>query len=179
MLTFSLKHGFTVSDEILTAIGCTVVCQSHTELQLGLLIHKLLDADYPKGCALTAGMSFKQLCTTVSALVAETIGETDSRFQKVKELLGVLQRFEEFRNQAAHSVWAHGDEFNALTAKRIKTISRRNKKVQHQSEAVELERISEQITVAMDAHVKLVILVSAIAGKPVKGMEERDKAAQK
>lgn len=176
MLNFALKHGFTVSDEMLTAIGCTVVCQSHVELQLGLLINKLLNVEDGKGFAFTSTMSFKHLCTAVSALVVEATGEDDPRFEEVRELLAGLQRFEEFRNQVAHSVWAHADDFSALTARRIKATARRNRKVQHHSETVELEKISVHITAAMEAHVRLVILVSAIAGKPVNGIEPKDAA---
>jgi len=40
---FGFKHGFTVSDEMLTAIGCTVICQSHLETQF-----MLFDFPFPK-----------------------------------------------------------------------------------------------------------------------------------
>jgi hypothetical protein len=165
--SFAFSHGFTVSDEILTAIGCAVVCQAHIESQLSKLITDLLETDSQKGSALTSGMSFKSLCASLSSLVLQVVEETDIRYIKVKELLGKLQQFEEFRNQVAHSTWGHSKDFNSDRATRIKVTARQGKGVRHQWEEVEITRISEAIKAATQALVQVVILVSALAGKPI------------
>lgn len=165
--SFAFNHGFTVSDEILTAIGCTVICQSHIEMQLGMLIANFLDIDSDKVLAMTSGMSFKNLCASLSSLVLQATGPSDASYLQFKTLMGKLQQFEEFRNQVSHSVWAHAPDFGSDRATRIKTTARQGKGVKHDREQVEITRISEAINNATDALMPLVILVSALAGKPI------------
>jgi len=172
--SFAFSHGFTVSDEILTAIGCAVICQSHTENQLSLLISDLLDIDQHKGYALTSGMSFKNLCASLSSLILQVVEENDARYVRFKELLGKLQQFEEFRNQVAHSNWAHGKDFDSARALRIKVTARQGKGVKHYLEEVEISRISKAIKAAMQAQVELVIFISALAGKPIQTIDLTD-----
>lgn len=165
--SFAFKHGFTVSDEILTAIGCTVICQSHIEMQFTMLISHFLNVDDEKVLALTSGMSFKNLCAALSSLVLQATGPKDSQYLEFKTLLGKLQQFEEFRNQVSHSVWAHAPDFRAERATRIKTTARQGKGVKHDREHVEIERISKALQDATESLMRLVLLVSSIAGKPI------------
>lgn len=165
--SFAFKHGFTVCDEILTAIGCTVVCQSLIETQLSNLIIKLVDTETQKGLIFTSVMSFKNLCSTLSSLVLQIVKETDISYKQFKELMGVLQHFEEFRNQITHSVWAHDPKFSSQCAARFKITAKQGKGLKHQREEVEVARISEEINKATLAQAKLCILVSEMAGKPI------------
>jgi hypothetical protein len=169
--SFAFSHGYTVSDKMLTAIGCTVICQSHIELQLSLLIMKLLGVEYQKGCALTAGMSFKNLCATLSSLVLQAVEETDDQYRRFKELMGKIQHFEELRNQVAHSVWAHGAGFGSERALRLKTTARQGKGVKHQSEEVEIARLSKAIHEANKAQVEMVCLIAEITGQSIPSLE--------
>jgi hypothetical protein len=155
--SFAFKHGFTVSDEILIAIGLTVVCQFHIENQLSLLIHELTYMDFHKGSALTSGMSFRALSASLSSLVLQVAKEDDDRYKEFTILLGKLQHFEEFRNQISHSIWARSD-LSSSTSLRMKTTARRGTGVNHQLEEVEI---------AGRAAAYLAILVFNLAGKPI------------
>lgn len=165
--SFGFKHGFTVSDEMLTAIGCTVVCQSNLEMQFTMLISHFMNVDDDKVLALTSGMSFKNLCAALSSLVLQATGPNDAPYLEFKALMAKLQQFEEFRNQVSHSVWAHAPDFGSERATRIKTTARQGKGVKHDREHVEVKKISEALESATDALLRLVLLVSALAGKPI------------
>lgn len=66
---YPLKYGLTASQEMLAAIGATVVRQSITELTLADLIVRMLRLDQEVGFTLTVGMSFRILCSTFDALL--------------------------------------------------------------------------------------------------------------
>jgi hypothetical protein len=165
--SFAFSHGFSVGDDILRAIGLTVVCQSHIETQLAILIHELTDMNYPKGSAVTAGMSFRSLCTALSCLVLQVLDENDERYSRFTKLTGKLQHFEEFRNQVTHSNWAHGQDFKSDRSLRIKTTARQSRGVKHQWEEVEIAQVSTEIKTASLASAHLSILVAEVAGKPI------------
>src|SRR5215213_160011 len=165
--SFAFRHGFTVSDEILTAIGCAVVCQSHIEMQFAMLISHFLNVEENKVVALTSGMSFKNLAAALSSMVLLSVDQDSQAYQEFKTLMGKLQHFEEFRNQISHSVWAHSQDFASGRATRIKTTARQGRGVRHDREEVEIARISEALNEATQSLMKLVLLVSALAGKPI------------
>jgi hypothetical protein len=144
-----------VSDEILTAIGCTVVVQADIEAQLGRTIHYLANMSSQKGYTVTSGMSFKMLCATLSSLVLQIWGKTDEHYVCFESQLGTLSHFEEFRNQIAHSEWwtvvgrVVGGKFQPVeqitTAHRRKTTARRGKGVKHHREELDVTEISREI----------------------------------
>jgi hypothetical protein len=163
-----LKLGYAVSDEMLAVIGCAVVCQSHIEIQLAAQVIQLMGVDQQKGFAVTASMSFKNLCASLSSLVLQIIDGTDARYNRFKEIMGKLHHFEELRNQVAHSVWSHSKDFSKSRATRIKTTARQNQGLKQHWEEVELERLSSEIEKVNTAFVELVFLVAEITGKPIK-----------
>jgi hypothetical protein len=168
---FAFTHGFSVGDDILKAIGLTVVCQSHVETMLSVSIHEVAELEYQKGSAVTAGMSFKSLCAALSSLVLQVLDQNDERYNRFTKLMGKLQHFEEFRNQVAHSNWGHGEGFQSGRSTRIKTTARQSVGVKHQWEEVDIATISAEIETASLAKAHLSILVAEVAGKPIQEID--------
>src|SRR5260370_33861919 len=150
--SFARQHGFTVSDELLAAIGATVICQSDIEDRVSNCIGMLCRIrNYKITSALTANMSFKMQCAALSALARQVFDSTDRRYSRILELIGALQHFEEFRNQIAHSMWAGGWNNPAHRGIRSKITARQGKGVVHHREEVDTAQISEEIKRAKHA----------------------------
>jgi hypothetical protein len=161
---YPLKYGLTVSQEILAAIGATVVRQSSIELGLADLIIRILSLDQQLGFTLTVGMSFRILCATFDALIQKKIDPQGDEYKEVRRLMGLINSFEQFRNQVAHSIWAHSQDFDAQVAVRLRAGKRTF------SQEVSLQTIEREMDVAGRASAELSILVRKLIGDPVPHM---------
>ena len=160
---FAAQHGLTVGDEILMAIGATVVFQSRIEAQLALFVERLANIEDEKGVAITAEMSFRALCAALSSLVLVELPRESDRYQNFERLMGQLKQFEEFRNQVAHSVWEHRKDSNsAHSATRTKLTAKQGKGVKLHLEYVDLARMSREIEVANQTMLELVTFTDSL-----------------
>ena len=114
------EHGFALSDRLLGAIGLTVVAHSFIEHNMGVCITQLAGASSHRGMMMTAGMSFRALRSALQGLVLDRVASTSAEAAKFREIMARVTKFEEFRNQAAHSLWATTRE-DISKALRIKT----------------------------------------------------------
>lgn len=100
------EHGFALSDRLLGAIGLTVVAHSFIEYNLGVCITRLAGVSSHRGMMMTAGMSFRALRGALQGLVLDRVAPTSAEAAKFRDIMARVTKFEEFRNQAAHSLWA-------------------------------------------------------------------------
>ena len=103
--SFGDEHGFALSDPILAAIGLTVVCHSYIEHNISTSIMKLAEIDSHLGFLMTSGMSFRALRGALDNLVLARIKHTTPEAKRYREIIARIQKFEDFRNQTAHSLW--------------------------------------------------------------------------
>jgi hypothetical protein len=158
---FSLEYGLTVSEKMLVAIGATVVRQASIEQSLAHLIILMLRLESDAGFALTVGMSFRVLLSTLDSLLLMRIDRQGPEYKKIRELVGALNSFEQFRNRIAHSMWGHAHDFNPDAGTRF----RFGKSVPF--EQVSLHQIKKELSIAAEASSKLTIFVRELIGNPV------------
>lgn len=91
----------------------------------------------------------------------KNIGSEGDDYQAVRRLLGLLSSFEQFRNQVAHSIWAHSQDFDPKTGVRRRAGKRTS------SQEVRLQSIEREIDIAGRASAELAVLVSKLIGDPV------------
>jgi len=158
---FALEYGLTVSQKMLFAIGATVVRQASIEQSLAHLIILMLRLDSDAGFALTVGMSYRVLLSTLDSLLLMRIDRQSPEYKKIRELMGALNSFEQFRDQIAHSMWGHAHDFNPGAGTRV----RFGKSVPF--EQASLHQIQKELSVAADTSSKLTIFVRKLIGNPV------------
>ena len=161
--SFAREHGLTVGDEMLMAIGATVVCQSRIEAQLALFIERFTNLEDERGAAITAEMSFRALSTVLSTLVLDVLSKDSKRYKKFADLMGQLKHFEEFRNQVAHSIWKESlDLNNRRCAVRTKLTAKQAKGVRLHIEDVEIAHISREVNGATQTMIDLITLIDDV-----------------
>jgi hypothetical protein len=117
--TLGDEHGFALSDNILAAIGLTVVCLSYLEHNIASAIIRLADMPSHRGLMMTSGMSFRALRSALDGLILESVKHGSTEAEKYKAIMTRINGFENFRNQVAHSLWATSRE-DVTKALRVK-----------------------------------------------------------
>jgi hypothetical protein len=167
---FAFSHGYAVSDQILTAIGLTVVCHSFIEHQLATAIILLSGVESDIGLTMTSGMSFRSLGDALHGLMMRRIADNEQQAARYNEIIRDIRLFEQLRNQVAHSLWGSQQD-NVREAIRIKTRTNR-KGFGHVWEPVTVQKISAEIKKAQKASGDLIMLAHGITGTPIPSVSE-------
>lgn len=159
------KLHLTVPEEILSEIGRIVVFQAHLEDYIAHNISKLLELDNRKSHIITAELSFRQLIGLLSSLLLEKLGEVSELYSEFKTIKNKLYEFENFRNQVAHSNWAHSQDFSDTKASKFKITSKEKKGLIYQHEELDLPYLVSKLEEAGETQVQLFFLMAKITVK--------------
>jgi hypothetical protein len=116
---------------ISSGIGHVALGFSHLEDSLNAAVAALLKTDSRAASIVAAEISFKAKVHILSSLVRERAGSrefncgTDDPIEVFQELVSLLFRAEELRNQVMHSSWVHLPNVNSILSEGRRTIGRR------------------------------------------------------
>ena len=160
------KLRLTVSDDILRELGKVVVFQAQIEDMVAHYIGRLLSLPLRQAQIVTSELSFKNLIGLLSSVLIDRLGEASELYGEFKAIKKGLYAFEAFRNNVAHSVWAHGKGFHPLKASRTKITSKERNGLKCYREEVELQHIIMAIDEASDCYVHLALFIDKITNEP-------------
>jgi hypothetical protein len=157
-------------DKIQSKIGAVCINFETLDLLLSAFIGRLISEDSKIGAIMTADLSFSNLLNAFASLIKYKFIKAPEQISEIDELIGILRKSEEERNQVIHSTYFFKDfEKDKNNIGKLKITARQKKGLNVDSQEItedNLKKINEQILYAIQ---QLKSLYSHLfSGEPIK-----------